>query len=423
MRLVAGVLLSFVVAAPVFSAERPWQTLRVPSTKEVAARFRTPPPEYGVTLWWGWDGPVDETVIRRDLDAIRSKNIRSVLIESGYGMSAPYLSPGWFERVALAVREARRRDMRVWLADEGKYPSGFAGGKFSQERPDLRMQSLVVAERIELASGEALTRSLTPEIVGALAVNPAESLSEVLDVSSGQLKWSAPGGQWHVLLIAHQFRTSVTRAVNNPTRGKDATNSLCDYLNPAATRQFLEWTHESYRRAFGEELGRTVMGFMGDEPDYAFTPWTPTILEEFQTRKGYDVRPFLASFFAPRLTEDQRRARADYWDVWSALFADNYFRVQADWCAAHGVEYIVHLNHEDKMTDLARSSGDYFRNMRHVQVPGIDTIWNQIWPGKISDFPKYASSAAHLAGQPRAFTESVAASAASSRSHRLIVGA
>jgi len=44
-----------------------------------------------------------------------------------------------------------------------------------------------------------------------------------------------------------------------------------------------------------------------------------------------------------------------------------------------------------------------------VQMPGIDTIWSQIWMDKVADFPKYASSAAHLFGRPRAFTESFAA--------------
>jgi hypothetical protein len=42
-------------------------------------------------------------------------------------------------------------------------------------------------------------------------------------------------------------------------------------------------------------------------------------------------------------------------------------------------------------------------------MPGIDTIWSQIWLDKVADFPKYASSAAHLFGRPRAFTESFAA--------------
>ncbi len=393
------------------AAERPWQRIAVPSVAEAASNFRTPPPEKGMVLWWGWDGPMTEAVITRDLDQIQALGFPSVMIEAGYGMSAPYLSPGWFELVRLAVEHARRRGMRVWIEDEGKYPSGFAGGKFSSERPDLRMQALVVAEKLPVAPGQTLARKLPPETVGAIAVNLADGSSQALEVRSDELRWTAPAGKWEVHVVEHQFRTSPTRSVSNPTRGKDATNSLCDYLNPGATRQFLAWTHEQYKKHIGGEFGRTFLGFMGDEPDYSIQgiPWTPAVWAEFERRTGYDVRPYVASFFAPRLTEEARRAKADYWDVWSDLFAENFFRVQAEWCAQNNLEYMVHLNHEDMMMALVRSEGDYFKNMRYVQVPGIDTIWNQIWPGKISDFPKLASSAAHLFGRPRAFTESFAA--------------
>ncbi|MBN1978336.1 MAG: beta-galactosidase [Anaerolineae bacterium] len=391
------------------NAPKPWQMIADTSVDEAAADFAAPPPEYGLTLWWGWDGPITEEVIARDLDAISARGIRCVTIEAGYGMSAPYLSSAWFETVRLAVAHARRRGMRVYLVDEGKYPSGFAGGKFSAERPDLRMQGLAVAERIAVAPGETLSRQLGLEVVGAIAVNLADQTSQPLDTGSGELRWKAPAGEWEVWLVDRGFRTSVTRAVSNPTRGKDAVNSLCDYLNPQATRQFIAFTHAQYAQALGEEFGHTVMGFRGDEPDFATTPWTPDLPDEFQRLKGYDVRPYLASFFAPTLTDEARRVRADYWDVWSDLFGEHFFRVQADWCAEHGLEYLVHLNHEDEMPKLVRSEGDFFKVLRHVQMPGVDAIWNQIWPGKVADFPKLASSAAHLFGRPRAFSESFAA--------------
>jgi hypothetical protein len=32
--------------------------------------------------------------------------------------------------------------MRVWLMDEGSYPSGFAGGAFTRDHPDQRMMAL-----------------------------------------------------------------------------------------------------------------------------------------------------------------------------------------------------------------------------------------------------------------------------------------
>jgi hypothetical protein len=353
--------------------------------------------------------PITAEVISRDLDAFLARGIRVVTIEAGYGMKDPYLSTGWFETIKLAVEQARQRGMRVWLVDEGKCPSGFAGGKFSTERPDLRMQGLLVAERIPAASGETVCRQLPAETVGAIAINQADKSTRRLEVRSGQLQWKAPEGKWEVLIVQHQFRTSVTRAVNNPSRGKDDKNSLCGYLNPAATRQFLEFTHEQYTKYVGAEFGKTILGFRGDEPDFAYTPWTPALPEEFERRKDYDVRPYLASFFAPQLTEEVRRVKADYWDVWSDLFGENFFRVQADWCAAHNLEYLVHLNHEDQMMGLVRSEGDFFKAMRYVQMPGIDTIWNQIWPDHVADFPKYASSAAHLFGRPRAFSESFAA--------------
>jgi hypothetical protein len=391
------------------TAPNPWQAITDTSVDEAAVDFGAPPPEYGLTLWWGWDGPITEEVIARDLDAISARGIRCVTIEAGYGMSAPYLSPAWFETVRLAVEHARRRGMRVYLVDEGKYPSGFAGGKFSAERPDLRMQGLAVAERIAIVPGETLSRRLPPEVVGAIAVNLADQTSQPLDTDSGELRWTAPAGEWEVWLVDHDFRTSVTRAVGNPTRGKDAANSLCDYLNPEATRQFIAFTHEQYERVLGAEFGHTVLGFRGDEPDFAYTPWTPALPDEFQRRKGYDVRPYLASFFAPQPTDDVRRVKADYWDVWSDLFSEHFFRVQAEWCAEHELAHLVHLNHEDEMPKLVRSEGDFFKAVRHVQVPGVDAIWNQIWPGKVADFPKLASSAAHLFGRPRAFSESFAA--------------
>jgi hypothetical protein len=384
--------------------------MSLPAAADLAAGFRDPPPEYGPTVTWGWDR-IDAAAISRDLDDLHARGFRAVTIEAGYDMPAPYLSEGWFDLVGTAVHEAARRGMRVWIIDEGKYPSGFAGGKFSRERPDLRMQALVIGERLPVAPGETVTRALPPEVVSAAAVRLPEGTSRVLDVRDGRLRWTAPPeGRWEIWLAIHDFRTSPTRSVNNPTRGKDTSSSLFDYLNPAGTRQFIAFTHEQYRRRLGAEFGRTILGFRGDEPDYGHTPWTPGILDEFRRRKGYDVRPYLASDFVRSPSDEVRRARADYWDVWSALFGENFFGIQAEWAARNGLEHLTHVNHEDRAPLLARSDGDYFRDMRSIQIPGIDVIWNQLWPDSTpADFPKLASSAAHLFGRPRAFSESFAA--------------
>ena len=230
--------------------------------------------------------------------------------------------------------------------------------------------------------------------------------------ADGQLKWTAPGsGTWELTFVRHVYRSSPTRFVNREdgTNDKDSLYSLIDYLDPEATRTYLKVIYETYEKLVGDEFGKTILGFRGDEPDYTgFMPWTPKLLETFQKEKGYDLKPYIAQFFANELTPEAQRAKADYWDVWSGMFRDNFFKPMQDWCKARNMEFMVHLNHEELMMggggDLIRNEGSFFRDMRYVGVPGIDNL-NQIRPGIVADFPKLASSAAHLFGRPLVWTE------------------
>ena len=409
------------LAAAIFCAtsvaQQSWQKLQLPTAAAVQQAWQSPPPEYGPEPYYGLNGPVDQAVIERDLDAMKSLGYTAVTAQAGYGMNEPYLSAAYFKLFRTLVEQARKRNMRVWIVDDAGYPSGFAGGKFSSEHPELRMQALVVAEHIPATGGDIITHAIKPETVAVTAINQADGTTIQVPIASAAIAWKVPPGKWTVVIVEHQFSTSPTRSDTNPKRVKDGTQSLEDYLDPAATAQYLEFTHEQYKKYLGDEFGKTIMGFRGDEPDYSIRglPWTPKFFDRFQQLKGYDIRPFVATFTtaagqtAMQLTEQQKRAKADYYDVFSQMFRDGFFKVQGDWCAANHIEYQVHLNHEEAELQLARSEGDFFRAMRPVQVPGIDSIWHQIFPDTISDFPRLASSASHLYGKPRAFTESFAA--------------
>ncbi len=399
------------------AAQQPWQKMQMPTAAQAVAMWVTPPPEYGPQPYFNLNGAVDETVVRRDLDQLKSLGFQAVTVQCGYGTPFEYLSPEYFKFFKMLLAEVKKRDMRMWIVDDAGYPSGFAGGKFTTLKPEMRMQALVVAQRIAANGGDVVKQAVTPTTVAVTAVKDDGSTIAV-PVNGGAIDWTAPAGTWQVVVVEHQFKTSPTRSDTNPNRVKDTSQSLEDYLDPAATKQFLEFTHEQYKREVGEEFGKTILGFRGDEPDYSISglPWTPALFDRFQSIKGYDIRPYVASFFVPRprekapeMTEAQRRAKADYWDVFSAMFRDGFFKIQGDWCAANHLEYQVHLNHEERQMELVRSEGDFFRDMRYVQVPGIDSIWHQIWTDTISDFPRLASSAAHVYGKPRAFTESFAA--------------
>lgn len=384
------------------------------SVRALAAGFSLPPAGDGPTVTWGWQGAVDSTVINRDLDRLRRLGFRMVTIEGGYRLPHPYLSDGYFELIRYAVQAAKKRGMRVWLIDEGKYPSGFAGGLFSEKRPDLRMQALIRGRPVRVAAGQAVSLPVDSSVISAVAYRGDTALT--VPVQNGALQWTAPAGteDWELLTVSHAFRTSPTRSSNNPTGAKDTRNSLCDYLNPDAARQFLAFTHARYKAYIGDEFGKTVVGFRSDEPAYSYTPWTPNMSRWFREQKGYDVTPYLASFFVPHPTARQLQVRADYWEVFSNLFRDHFFKVIGEWCRENHLQYEDHIDHDGPedthtMLELGRAEGDYFRDMRYLDIPGIDVIWHQLWPGEEHNFPKLASSATHVFGRRQAFSESFAA--------------
>ena len=395
-------------------AQQPWQSIQMPTVAQVAQLWQTPPSEYGPEPYYGLNGAVNEIVIRRDLDTMKALGYQAVTVQAGYDMPFAYLSPEYFTFFRTFVGEAKKRNMRVWIVDDAGYPSGFAGGKFTELKPEMRMQALVLARKIPATTGELVKATVGPAAVAATAINADDGATVSIPITNNEISWTAPIGHWAVMIVEHQFKTSPTRSDTNPKRVKDGTQSLEDYLDPAATTQYLAFTHEQYKKAVGDEFGKTIMGFRGDEPDYSIggLPWTPKFFERFSEIKGYDVRPYVAAFLQPRetkLTDKQTRTKADYYDVFSQMFRDGFFKPQGDWCAANHLEYQVHLNHEEMEMDLTRSEGEFLRDMKYVQVPGIDTIWHQIWKDTISDFPRLAASASHVYGHPRAFTESFAA--------------
>jgi alpha-L-rhamnosidase len=442
MKLVSSLcLVSFLSPVLLAQPARPWQEVTVPSTREVAANFKAPPHEYGaIQPFMSWNGAASgynaEEVhgrIVRDLDRLSANGI--FIINLSPGRRGPgegkYLSPEHMDQVKFTVAELAKRNMRMWVQDESDYPSGFAGGYISERYPQLGMQDIVSDITVHVAPGQTLTMPVPQDTLAIWATEMDQNgaIEKVIPIpmpADMQLKYVTPAEgttpneprhSWQVQFLRHIFLSSPTRNFNRAdgTRAKDATYTIIDYLDPKATDAFLHTVHETYYGAVGDQFGKTVLGFFGDEPDYSSgIPWTPKLLETFKAQKGYDLTPYLPSWFDHMPIAGSEKARADYYDVWSGVFKDSFFGEQANWAKAHNVEYLVHLNHEETMLALEHSEGDYFRDERYVQVPGIDNL-SQLIPSLVhvpdgtwninNNFPKLASSAAHLFGKPKVWAE------------------
>lgn len=385
------------------------------SYDKLKANFPSPPTEYGIVYIWFWNGEMEEKVIEKQLLQMKEQGVRGVVILAYYGLKIEYLSPIWFERVKYCVKKAKKLNMRVWIFDEGSYPSGCSGGKVTIGHPELQGKSLTL-ERIPVGGAVEVVQKMPEGFVGVSMVRRKPNINideleadEIVDLTSkvqdNWLRWKVPSGAWELLVFFSQISTTPFRYVHTGYK-KDTSIPLPDYLKREATEKFIETTYEAYKRYIGDEFGKTVVGFFADEPRVPKNPWTDDFLKVFREKKGYDFQPYLPALFFEKVPLDVRRVRYDYYDVWSDLFRDRFSGHIAKWCHKNNLLFTMHICGEESPKILIKDmNGDYFKVIQPVDIPGIDVIWRQIWWDKEEDFPKLASSSAHFSGKTRAMSE------------------
>ena len=282
------------------------------------------------------------------------------------------------------------------------------------------MEGLAAPQHVAVTAGQQYSHKLETGTICVLAVNRDTGAAQVLESSTGAVNWTVPAGNWEIVLPKWQFRSGTVHSSNG------GSPSLMDYLNPEAGKQFVQWTFDAYKQAVGDEMGKTVLGFRGDEPHVQLehrarsipgrrSSWPSSRSGRAMTcAPTWRRSPPSPSAAAPRRAapfslDETHRVYADFCDVWSDLYGENFFGQEGKWCAENHVEMQTHIEHEENLPNLAGAEGDFFKCMRGLQIPGIDTIQHQIWHDVVADFPKLASSSTHLNGHPRAMCEAFAA--------------
>jgi hypothetical protein len=140
--------------------------------------------------------------------------------------------------------------------------------------------------------------------------------------------------------------------------------------------------------------------------------WCTDFAKVFKAAKGFDITKYLGDILsAKEPSVEAMRIRIAYCDVRANLFRDRFLKPIQEWCHQNGLLSGGHLNGEDEpIGNTAYGYGHILRSLRALDVPGIDVIWRQLYPGKKDNkpFPKYASSAAHQNGSKYSLSESFA---------------
>ncbi|MGZ4987188.1 MAG: glycosyl hydrolase, partial [Limisphaerales bacterium] len=330
-------------------------TSHATDSAQVKKLFANPPREYSTGPLWVWNDMLTDDEVIGTMRDMAAQDVKQVWVHPRPGLMTPYLSSEWFRLWKLALKEAKRLDMNVWIYDENSYPSGFAGGFVPEEMPESRGRGLSFASTEKVPVWQ-------PEILSIWKMNGDKIEDVSARVRSGE-----------VLPAVHYDFAKQVRAGNTPWNGN---RCYVDLLYPGVTEKFLDVTIGSYRREIGAQFGKRVPGIFTDEPNINPThalPWTDDLPQQFQKRWGYDLLANLASLQSR--VGDWRRVRENYFQLLNELFVERWAKPYHDCCESNHLQWTGHYwEHE---WPHAVGVPDNMTMYSWHQRPAIDMLMNQ----------------------------------------------
>lgn len=340
-----------------------------------------------------WQHGETEAELQKGMRIIRESGIRAVCVESR--PHPGFLGPKWWEDMDVILKEAKKLDMKVWVLDDAHFPTGYCNGKVEDKGPaakryldhytiDALGPSNGTSFMIRLEEGESLLA-----VTAARREGTGEGLEEPVDltesVRDGLLYWDIPEGFYRITVIKSTWK--------GPGRP-----GYVNTIDRDAVRFFIDTVYEPHWARYREDFGDTFAGFFSDEPElgncvgeYGFhsligqrtmlMPWCAE-LEALTQSVWEEERGLMLTALWNSVEGRERRARYEFMNMVTDLYGRNFCGQLAEWCGAHGVEYIGHVI-EDNGTHshLGLGTGHYFKALWGQHMAGIDVVLQQIRPG------------------------------------------
>ena len=106
--------------------------------------FKNPGKWFRGIPFWSINDKLEAGELARQLKILEEGGFGGAFFHAREGLLTPYLSDEWFSRLKAVVEEASKLGMLIWLYDEDRWPSGFAGGYVPALGPEHRAKSIIM---------------------------------------------------------------------------------------------------------------------------------------------------------------------------------------------------------------------------------------------------------------------------------------
>jgi len=381
------------------------------------------------TRWWWLGSEVNKNDLDTAMQQYHDAGLGGLELTAIYGVQNEedqyinFLSPQWMDMFDFTLQKAKQLNLGIDLANATGWPFGgpWIGEEDACKDMVYKIYSLNAGETLKdtiqyiqqpLLRTEHPIKKTIGDILQPISANkdlqqlsidqikfarplPLQVLmaysdaGDTMDVTNkvdnaGILNWTAPKGNWKLYAL---FMGWHGKQVERAAPGGEG--NVIDHFSAAALDHYLTRFDEAFK---GRDLSN-LRGFFNDsyEVDDAVgqSNYTPLLFEEFEKRRGYDLKKFLPDLFTNTPTEKSNRILCDYRMTIDELILNDFTKEWYKW---------------------AHSKGKIVRNQSHGSPANTLDLYGVV------DIPetegteilriKFAPSAAHITGKPLASSES-----------------
>lgn len=381
------------------------------------------------TRWWWLGSQVKKADLTFLMQAYQKAGLGGLEITPIYGVQKEedqyinFLSPQWMDVLGHTLKEGKRLDLGIDLANATGWPFGgpwigdedacknmqvktytLNGGEMLQDTIQFIQQPMVVTANYKQLKIEDIKQPLSAnKNMQALSIDQvrfarplllqtlmaysdageAVELTNKVD-ASGKLNWTAPAGKWNLYAL---FMGWHGKQVERAAPGGEG--NVIDHFSSAALKNYLK----PFDKAFQNFDISHLRAFFNDsyEVDDARgqSNYTPKLFEEFKKRRGYDLKNELPALFTKTHSERSNRILCDYRMTVDELILEEFTGEWQKW---------------------AHSKGKIVRNQSHGSPANTLDLYSLV------DIPetegteilriKFAPSTSHVLGKKLAAAES-----------------
>ncbi len=360
---------------------------------ELQTSFAHPPDDSRIMMRWWWFGPaVTKPELEREMRLMKEGGIGGFEVQPVYPLvlddqaagikTLPFLSDEFIDALRFTSEKARELGLRFDLTLGSGWPFGGPGVTIDQAAGRLRYEHVKIDQdttRVKIpaiGAGEKLLAVFLARNEGSSFA--VDGVRELTNLKDGQVELpTIMKGSYEVLFFISS-RTGMQ--VKRPAVG--AEGFVLDHLNRAATDSYLKTVGDRLMQAFPSHPPYAIFC---DSLEVYNSDWSNDFLDEFQKRRGYDLKPHL-----PALVNDMgpqtRALRRDWGITLTELLNERFLAPLHEWAKQHHTLFRI----QDYGVPSAALSSNAYADLPEGEGPQWKTLSATRW----------ASSASHVYGHP-----------------------